>query len=39
MNKIVNKFSLARNKLMSEMHVRQDLLIVLVDLQLKTKNG
>ena len=38
MNEIVNKFLLAGDKFMSEMHLKQrDLVIVLVDHLLKTK--
>ena len=38
MNKIVNKFLLAGDKFIPEMHLKQpDLLIVLVDHLLKTK--
>ena len=37
MNEIVNKFLLAGDKFMPEMHVRQDLQIVLVDHLQKTK--
>ena len=40
MNKIVNKFLLAGDKLMPKMHLKQeDLLIVLVDPLQKTKNS
>ena len=39
MNEIINKFLLAGDKFMPEMHLRQpDLLIMLADLSLKTKN-
>ena len=37
MNEIVNKFLFAGDKFMPEMHLRQDLLIVLVDHLLKLK--
>ena len=38
MNEIVNKFLLAGDKFMPEMHLKQrDLVIVLVDHKLKTK--
>ena len=39
MNEIINKFLLAGDKFMPEMHLRQpDLLKMLADLSLKTKN-
>ena len=37
MNEIVNKFFLARDKLMAEMHLSLDLSTVFVDHLLKTK--
>ena len=39
MNEIVNKFSLAGDKFMPEMHLKQPELIMLVDHLLKIKKG